>query len=328
MNILILCDNSGNDDEGMKKISRKIGLQLNKNNKCKVKLASLKEVLFNLQDYKNIDIIHSLSGPTFKTFIYIYLIKKMLNEKPKTIISMIHPHWNIFSHMIFHIFKPDSIMTFSPKWDLFFKKFKIQKSSFSVMGFDQTKFFKVDSNSKKLLRKKLNLPLDKKIILHVGHLNKGRNLQVFNSLKNNKSLYPLIIGSTTVSHDKDLVNELKNGNINIIDTYLPSIDEYYKAADCYLFPTINPRSCIQVPLSVIEALACGIPIISSKFEGLPFYFDQGYNIRYLNSFHNINDEIKNILSNDDIYNNGINEFSWTNISKKMLEFYSKLTDVK
>tara|TARA_B110000238_G_scaffold201212_1_gene256271 strand:- start:4738 stop:5721 length:984 start_codon:yes stop_codon:yes gene_type:complete len=326
MNILILCDNSGNDDEGMKKISRKIALQLNQNNKCKVQLASLKEVLFNLQDYKNIDIIHSLSGPTFKTFIYIFLIKKILKGNPKTIISMIHPHWNIFSHIMFFLFKPDSIMTFSSKWDLFFKKFVIPKSSFSVMGFDPAKFFKVDNNSKNLLRKKLNLPLDKKIILHVGHLNKGRNLQVFNYLKNDKSFYPIIIGSTTVSHDKDLVKELKENNINIIDTYLPRIDEYYKAADCYLFPTINSHSCIQVPLSVIEALACGLPIISSKFEGLPFYFDHDYNIKYLNSFHNINDEINNILSKDAIYNNGINKFSWNNISSQMLEFYSKLID--
>ena len=81
MNILIICDSSGNDDEGMKKISRKIGLQLNQNNKCKVQLASLKEVLFNLKDYENIDIIHSLSGPTFKTFIYVFLIKKMLKNR-------------------------------------------------------------------------------------------------------------------------------------------------------------------------------------------------------------------------------------------------------
>tara|TARA_Y100000741_G_scaffold365141_1_gene359627 strand:- start:6940 stop:7923 length:984 start_codon:yes stop_codon:yes gene_type:complete len=326
MNILIICDNSGNDDEGMKKISRKIGLQLNQNNKCKVQLASLKEVLFNLKDYENIDIIHSLSGPTFKTFIYIFLIKKMLKKTPKSIISMIHPHWNFLSHLSFLFFRPDSIMTFSSKWDLFFKKYEIPKSSFSVMGFDPTKFFKVDNNSKKLLRKKLNLPLNKKIILHVGHLNMGRNLQVFNFLKKDKSLYPIIIGSTTVSHDNDLVVELKNNNINIIDTYLPRIDEYYKAADCYIFPTINPRSCIQVPLSVIEALACGVPIISSEFEGLPFYFDHGYNIKYLNSFYNINDEINNILSKDNIYNDGINKFSWNNISDKMIEFYGNIID--
>ncbi|MDG1720358.1 MAG: glycosyltransferase, partial [Bacteroidia bacterium] len=308
MNILILGDNSGNDDEGMKKIARKIALQLNRNDDCNVQFASLKEVLFNLGSYKNIDLIHSLAGPTYKTFLYIYLIKRVLKQKPKTIISMVHPHWNILSHMLFQVFRPDAVMIFSSKWDFFYKQYDIQKTSFSVMGFDPTKFFKVNNIEKQLLRKKLNLPLDKKIILHVGHMNKGRNLQVFNSLKDDTSLYPLIIGSTTVSHDKDLVNELQNCNINIIDTYLPSIDEYYKAADCYIFPTINPRSCIQVPLSIIEALACGLPVISTKFEGLPYYFYQGYNIKYVNSFDNIIDEVYSILSNDNIYNDGIDEF--------------------
>lgn len=324
MNILVLCDKSGNDDEGMKKISREIASELNKNKNCKVYLSSPKNVFLNKKKYNNIDIVHSLSGPTFKTFIYIYIIHKLLKKNPKTIISIIHPLWNYLSYLMLLTFKPKAIMVFSYTWQSFFKKFDIKLSSFSVMGYDQNKFFKVNKNKKERIRKKLKLPLNKKIVLHVGHLNKGRNLKVLGKFKNETNFHVLVIGSTTVNQDKNLVKELKLDGINIINEYLPNIDEYYKASDCYLFPTLNPHSCIQVPLSVVEALACGLPVISSRFEGLPFYFGNNHNIKFVSSFRNLINDTKKLLSKKQICNNQINKFNWKNISKALFDFYGQI----
>ena len=51
-----------------------------------------------------------------------------------------------------------------------------------------------------------------------------------------------------------MTSALKGAGIIVVTEYLPSIEEYFHAADCYVFPTINQRAAIQVPLGVLEAL--------------------------------------------------------------------------
>ena len=38
-----------------------------------------------------------------------------------------------------------------------------------------------------------------------------------------------------------------------------------------MFSTVDPKACIETPLSVLEALSCNIPVITTKFGSLPFY---------------------------------------------------------
>jgi len=68
---------------------------------------------------------------------------------------------------------------------------------------------------------------------------------------------------------------LKKYGFRIIDEYVPNIEEIYNLADCYVFPTFKRHNCIDMPLSVMEAMACNIPVISTKFGGLPKIFKEG-----------------------------------------------------
>jgi len=58
----------------------------------------------------------------------------------------------------------------------------------------------------------------------------------------------------------------------MITRYVPQIVELYQAADAYLFPVPpNPSdpSAIDLPLSVLEAAACNLPILATRFGALP-----------------------------------------------------------
>ena len=66
--------------------------------------------------------------------------------------------------------------------------------------------------------------------------------------------------------DVNLKNELlSKPNIRIIDEYVPDIQELYQLSDVYFFPVVEDGHCIDVPLSCLEAAACGKTVITTPY---------------------------------------------------------------
>ena len=69
--------------------------------------------------------------------------------------------------------------------------------------------------------------------------------------------------------DENVVHALDEANVKIHKGYLENVEEVYQMADAYLFPTRSTEFVISIPLSVMEALSCGVPVIGYKsFENL------------------------------------------------------------
>lgn len=133
-------------------------------------------------------------------------------------------------------------------------------------GVDTQRFTMVLPEEKAALRKKYGLPEDKPIVLHVGHLKPGRNEIQF--LKLDSKYHGLLVNSTHTpeQQDAELRQTLKaKENLTLIDGYVPNIEEIYRLSDVYLFPVEEKKSCIDVPLSALEAAACGIPVVTTPF---------------------------------------------------------------
>lgn len=153
------------------------------------------------------------------------------------------------------------------------------------------------------LRIKYNLPLNKKIILHTGHINEGRNLQTLIPIQK-KGYQLLIIESTSTPIDslgpQSLRNELINNGILIRNDYIDSMREIYQLADLYVFPVINNLGSIGLPLSILEARACGLKVLTSDFGSIKYFLntDEG-NIFYHDpiSFQDIIDYILTLKTN-------------------------------
>lgn len=69
--------------------------------------------------------------------------------------------------------------------------------------------------------------------------------------------------------DENVVRVLNDAKVKIHKGYLENVEEVYQMADAYLFPTRSAEFVISIPLSVMEALSCGVPVIGYKsFENL------------------------------------------------------------
>lgn len=124
---------------------------------------------------------------------------------------------------------------------------------------DDSLFRKLD---KKDCRKKLGLPQDKFIIAFVGWFeNRKGCARVANAISSipENNVYSIFIGAGAENPDCD--NILFKGKVNHEDVPI-----YLNAADAFVLPTLQEGCCN----AVVEAMACGLPIISSN---LPFNWD-------------------------------------------------------
>lgn len=132
--------------------------------------------------------------------------------------------------------------------------------TFSV-GINTDKFKRtVDSRGQ--LCKKLGLPSDKTIVLHVGHCSKGRYLEEMLTLPKDK-YHPVIIASG-MFNDEDTIQTLRDGGVDLRFGFVKNIEDFYNCADVYFFPTKSSEFVISVPLSCMEALSCGTPVVAYK----------------------------------------------------------------
>jgi glycosyltransferase involved in cell wall biosynthesis len=137
---------------------------------------------------------------------------------------------------------------------------------FSI-GMNIQKFCPVTQDKKEMLRNKYGLDPKKPVVVHVGHCSAGRGLEDFRYI--NTEVYQcIVVASGMFDNDKVKVT-LNDIGVKLITGYMKNVNEIYQLADVYFFPTQNDEFVISVPLSVMEALSCGIPVLAYKsFEKL------------------------------------------------------------
>ena len=262
--VAIICDTSGNDDEGMKKVARKLASAIDAHAHYRVSTIS---VLDSVRRCSEFDIFHFIGGPSYKTILAAYICK-LVNRKSKTYLTFTNPFLSNLSIRILSWLQPTLCLVTSSSWFSTLHNLGVRARMFNVSGVDITKFSPVAESHKVGLRVKLNLPLDKLVVLHVGHLKQDRNLRVLLGVQEDPDFQVVVVGSTTTKQSADEIRPLLNAGCLVVQDYVPLIEEYYQAADCYIFPTVDPRAAIQIPLSILEALAVGIPVFSTNFGGL------------------------------------------------------------
>lgn len=142
-------------------------------------------------------------------------------------------------------------------------------------GVDTTKFCPVTPAQKAALRTKYGIPEDRPVVLHVGHLREGRNIGCMPALPD--SWQVLLVVSSYMADSRDAAFRqrfVEAPNVRLIEDYVPQIQELYQLADVYLFPVTESGNCIDVPLSALEAAACGIPVAATAYGELRELLDE------------------------------------------------------
>ncbi len=330
INVLLVGDVSGNPDEGMKTICRHLNESLNRLAGMRSQFVSLKEVLGKPALHRPCDIVHYMSGPSWRSFAYCKLMRLRLGKSPRVIMSFIHPHWGLLAEMMLRALPPDGAVALSEKWQARCAAAGLELSDTPLAGVDLERFGTVSPEKKRDLRQTLGFPEDRVVVLHVGHLNTGRNLAAFHCFKGQGEFFPVVVGSTTVSPNTEVVNGLRDAGVTVIHKYIQRIEEYYQAADCYLFPTIDDRWCVQVPLSVIESLACGTPVVATRFEGLPILLPEGTDgLTYIDSFDNLRETVRQVARGGPVSQpESLRRLDWGRIARKLNEYYDHMLNSK
>lgn len=145
--------------------------------------------------------------------------------------------------------------------------------------------------NKKLLRKKYNFPVDKKLILFVGRFleNKGplRVLKALDLLPH-KNVMGVFIGKGPQVIEGEKV--LFSGPI-----LHDQIPEMMSMADIFILPSQHEGSSNVI----VEAMACGLPIISSDIPEIRVQCDSSFSILVdPNDVNEIKNALQNLIDND------------------------------
>lgn len=137
--------------------------------------------------------------------------------------------------------------------------FVSQKCRIKVLpnGVDKRLFYPMD---KKMSREKLSFPKDKFIVLFNGSFSERKGFGVVcNALRQCEDVFSIFLGNDTIR--PDCSNVLFSGKVKP-----ENVPMYLNAADVMVLPTLGEGCCN----AIVEALACGLPVISSN---LPFNDD-------------------------------------------------------
>jgi len=186
-------------------------------------------------------------------------------------------------------------------------------------GVDLVAFQPVPLEEKRRLRRAHDLPEEAMIVLHVGHLNRQRGVAGLKALAG--LALPVLTASTTTAQDVVLAAELRAAGVHLITHYVSQVSELYQAADAYLFPVPpNPDapSSIDWPLSVLEAAACDLPILATRFGALPEVWSDRAGVAFYDDEASLRAGLVHLREHPAHTRPLAEPFSWENMARRIL----------
>jgi len=210
------------------------------------------------------------------------------------------------------------------------RKFKARRVAYIPgVGINLEKFNTVEVD-RDLKRSELGLPKDAFVVLSVGELNKNKNHEVIiRAIAKiyNPNIHYIICGQGQLdSYLKNLSKELGIENQVHLLGFRKDIPEICKISDLFAFPSKREG----LGLAAIEAMACGLPVITSNVHGIVDYSIDGitgYTCKY-NDLTGFANSILKLFKKEAIrieygnYNlNSIVKYDLSNILLRLREIY-------
>lgn len=270
------------------------------------------------------DIIHFVPGPTLKCFLMVKALK-MACPGARTVMSAAHPAFPAWSKGIIKRLAPDAILAQSPESRKMFAELGFN-TRFVLGGVDTDRFVPVSPQARLQLRKKHGVPENDWVALHVGPLKRGRNVLSLNELARD-GVKVIVVGSLTVPAQSDVQSELVQGGCVVWHRYFDNIAEVYGLADCYVFPTVDRDNCVETPLSVLEAMSCNLPVVSTRFRALPHMFQDGDGLLFVGNQREMLSAVHSVRSNGVVCRTRekVSPYSWARVGEVVEETYREVT---
>ncbi|BHH84243.1 glycosyltransferase [Desulforhopalus sp. 52FAK] len=248
------------------------------------------------------------------------MILRIFTSKEIFVLALQPRKYGFFARNLCKIFTPKCTFTPLSKNSLYLSSFGI-RNKILPLGVDITKFYEFSDKRKQTIRSLFNISMEKIVLLHVGHIQDSRNLDWFVSIKNEQpDLEIIVVGSTYNKDDEHVLEKLDSVGVKVIKEYISNIAELYNLADYYVFPVMRSDGAIGTPLSVIEAMSCNLPIITTQFGSLPDTFEEDDWFHYTDSPLKIIKILEKIPSGKCNNREKVISHSWPHIAKQLLGY--------
>jgi len=243
---------------------------------------------FFLKGGKNYDIIHSFFTPTQ---LNVFALKLCLrNKKVKTIQTLATLRDDLYDAVkLKKIIHADFIIAYSD-----YAKEKLEKLGFKNVkriypGIDVGLFSPASKNP--VLMKKFETTENDFVINYTGEYLRLGDIDdivaVFSELAKNNNNFKLHL-AVRVKNEKDAEKkeEVRKNfeaagvleKVAFIDDGSYTMEQIFNLCDVSIFPVRTMAGKFDIPLAVIEAMACAKPVIASNLERLRYFLDVGNSI--------------------------------------------------
>lgn len=305
---------------------------------------------FNIARYlRNIefDILHSFGGSPLYYNIFIKKRPPMINQpfglepfKTKGLRKIYnYLLWYLPTKYIFEISDAIASEGDNQTQDII-KIFNISKEKcFNLPdGVDISLIEEYIANSK-ITREDIGLKPTDFVLINVNRLapNKGVNylIDALNILKETiKDIKLIIIG--TGSEENKILKQIENYRLNDIILHFKNVEDarlynYYSLADVFICPTLYEG----LPIVILEAMACGLPIVATNTAENPQVVKDeinGYLVKVASS-NSIADGILRLYNNNQLQKQMgikskeiIKDYDWGIIARKTIDKYQQLVE--
>lgn len=191
---------------------------------------------------------HFYDGAPLKNWLFFYLIEKYYSKYTDVLITINKEDYKRAS-----------------------EKFHAKKTVYIPgVGVDTEKFAPRQSGREKI-RRELNLPDDRILLLSVGELNENKNhISVIKALADLQDITYVVVGKG--EKESELKQLAKDAAVDLrLPGFRTDVADFYDAADIYILPSI--REGLNV--SLMEAMASGLPCLAGNIRGNVDLVDEG-----------------------------------------------------
>lgn len=204
---------------------------------------------------------------------YLYLFKSFLSSLYYTIFQ----EFPILKNSSAIIAVSNEVAQVIKKWH-----FVDKKKIYTVYNGVEVKLFCPDQKQKERIRKSLAIPDKEKVLLFFSFVTKQKGLHLLikalpSILKENNYVKLLVAGEGNYLADaRQTVRKLGLDSYVVFTGHIPheEASNYINASDVFILPTLRQEG---MPFSLLEAMACQKPVITSKIGGIPSVIDDGIN---------------------------------------------------
>jgi glycosyltransferase involved in cell wall biosynthesis len=256
------------------------------------------------------------SSSTIGSFVRAYALRRHAPRAAHGMVALIPRRHRAAERPILHGTAPDVLFVGSYR-SLLHTHLLSLNGDLIPAGVDASAYRPPRVGERDALRETLGVEAGSYVYLHVGCIGPQRNLERLAALAETPGASVILVAIAPPA-DQNLQSRLERAGVRVVHGPV-TVAEYFRAADCYVFPVEDHGEEAEIPIGVYEALASGVPVVSTPFGGLRDFLPPGDDLRYIESDDELLAAVSQFREHTAPAVRSMDDFSWERVSQRIVE---------